>query len=110
MEECLRDNIIEYLATIGLRAKDNEVNRSMYKTLMRVTIKVVEDSKIDPIDYLYFLDCVAHNILGVGIFNCPEGEYKVNLKSGYRDEVLNELYKVIETKKEKVANGVGTKS
>lgn len=99
MEECLKENVIEYLATVGLRAKDNEVNKIMYTTLVSLTFKVIENDEIDLVDYLYFLDCVAHNVLNVQIFNCPTGEYTVNLKSKYRDEILYELYETLEKKK-----------
>lgn len=109
MEESLREDVIDYLATIGLRAKDSEVNRNIYKTLVRITFKVIEYSKIDPMDYLYFLDCVAHNILGVGVFNCPAGEYKINLESRNQDKKLSLLYRAMEIIKEQVINNHGMK-
>lgn len=94
------DEVIEYVSSIGMRAKDTEKNREVYKTLLNFTYEVMSRKSVEYVEYLYFLDCIAHNILGVAIFSEPLYEYKVKLELERYPACLMEMYAGLKKLKE----------
>lgn len=78
-DECLinafEEQIMDYVASVGVRAENTQANKQVYVALVQITYMVCKYNKDNNIyiDYLHFIDCVASNILGVPIYY---GTYK----------------------------------
>ena len=86
-----KNQILPYLSSIGIRAENTRANIEAYKRLIRITFHLLSnDSKIDGLEYLHFIDCVAQNILDVPVYS---QEYKGKPTGNFLNHIYIELKK-----------------
>lgn len=73
------NEVLCYASSVGIRTKNTEANNTAYIQLVKFIFDC-RDKGIDSILVMYFIDCVAHNVLGVSIFQTRLYQYNVLLR------------------------------
>lgn len=85
------NEILSYLSSIGIMAENTRANKQVYKSLMEITFDLLNvDNRIDGLEYLHFIDCVAQNILDVPVYS---QEYKGKPTGDFLNHIYTELKK-----------------